>query len=110
MKKTISSRKFDYPKLYAIIICVLFLGGMWIGSYVEQFRFDENLRWIYGWGKDFQHLTFILCPIAGLINEIWIITKNKTNWKSDISWTLVSLFPIIYFVTMMTIAMTKSVE
>lgn len=82
---------------------------MWIGTYVEQFRSDETLRWLYKIGKYIQHFTFFLCPLAGIINGIWIITKSKMKWKWDALGVLVSLFPTLYFITMMTVAMTKKV-
>ena len=84
----------------------MFLGGMWIGTYVEQFRSDENLIWVYKRGKDIQHLTFFLCPIAGIANGVWIVVRNQTKWKKNFVWILISLFPITYFVTMMVLALT----
>jgi len=103
-------RYSDNLKTIAVIVCIVFLVSILIGFYVEQFRFDKDLRWIYDIGKCFSFWTFLLAPLIGLVNGIWIIVDKEIKWKDYFIWMVLSLAPISYFVIMMTYTMLRPVD
>ena len=97
-------------KTIAVIICVVFLVSILVGIYVGHFRFDKNLRWIYDVGKSFSSWTFLIAPLWGLVNGIWIIVDKNIKCKDFFIWVVLSLAPISYILVMTTYTMLRSIN
>jgi hypothetical protein len=71
---------------------------------------NRNLRWIYESGKLISFGLFFGSLFWSLVNSIMLINESKYEWKKRLIWVFISALPILYFVIMMTIAMTYLIE
>lgn len=84
-------KKLNLLQKFSILIPILYIIGEFISYYVERFRADENLHWIYNNGKD---LSLLICYGAvfwSLINSILIVRELKTKTLYKIFWFLLSI-------------------
>ena len=101
--------KLNRIQKFAIIIPGIYILGLFISTYVERFRGDKDLRWIYVYGKD---CSLILCYGAvtwSIVNSILILKDLKIEKPKKIMWFLLSASTFLYLFIMMTIAMTRNV-
>ena len=94
---------------FAIIIPGIFILGAFISEYVERFRGDKNLHWIYVDGKDYSLIMCYGAVLWSLINSILIIRNLKIETQKKVFWFLLSAATFLYMFIMMTIAMTRNV-
>jgi len=89
----------------ALIICVLPVFAGITAHLTQNYRFSENLRYIYLIGVITVYLSWGISLVWSLVNstEIFFSTNNKKSFK--IIWGIVSLLPIIYLISMLLISM-----
>jgi hypothetical protein len=94
---------------FAILIPVIFISGIYISSFIEKFRINQDLRWIYEYGKDFS-LTICLGAVTwSIVNSILIFQDLKIEKPKKTLWFLLSVSTFLYLFLIMTIAMTRDV-
>lgn len=97
------SRLTYNPKWTALLIVGICLTGMLIGNYVQRFRISEY-RWIYQYGN-YLNLIMVFGSLCwSLVHPLIVWANRKTEWKKYLTWMIVGLIPVIYFITMMIIA------
>lgn len=94
---------------FAIVIPGIFILGAFISEYVERFRGDKNLRWIYVDGKDYSLIMCYGTALWSILNSILILQNLKTEKTKKILWFLLSVSTFLYLFIMMTIAMTRDI-
>lgn len=83
---------------FAIIICLMLIGGFICSNVAEYFRGIIGWRWVYKYGSILSNFLFLGSLLWSLINSILIVKDGQPNWKMNAIWTLVSLIPILYIV------------
>lgn len=94
---------------FAILIPVIFIFGICISTFVERFRINQDLRWIYEYGKHFSLTMCLGAVIWSIVNSILIFQDLKIEKPKKILWFLLSLSTFLYLFIMMSIAMTRDV-
>lgn len=99
--------KLSLWEKFALIICFLFFSGIALGRYVEIFRFDQELRWIYQYGSLISLGTGVTTTILSLINTI-VLWSKTTDIKRKILGTLISIIPFFLISILMIIAFFRT--
>lgn len=99
-------RNINWTKKSGILIIGICLSAMLLKYLVQPYRGT----WIYQYGSVISLFVFYGGIFWSLINTILLISKHKTDLKNNLIWILLSAIPFLYIGTMMTIAMTKTVE
>lgn len=93
-------------KITATTNILLLIISLLILKYSEIFRGQNPLYVILkmiGWG-------LLLCSmIWSLINTLFIIFESKEIWKKNILWILLSLFPVLFFLAIVTLCLIKTI-
>lgn len=84
-------KKLNLLQKFSILIPILYIVGEFISYYVERFRADENLHWIYNNGKDLSLLMCYGTVFWSMINSILIVRELKTKTLYKIFWFLLSI-------------------
>jgi hypothetical protein len=93
----------------AIIIPLIFISGTLVSYFAEKFRGNEDLRWIYVYGKDLALIMWYGAVTWSIVNSILILKDLKTERLKKILWFLLSAATFLYLFIMMTYAMTRNV-
>ena len=88
---------------FAIIIPGIFILGLFISDYVERFRGDKNLHWIYVDGKDYLLMMCYGAVLWSIINSILILRNLKSEKPKKMLWFLLSVSTFLYLFIRMTI-------
>ena len=88
---------------FAIIIPGIFILGLFISDYVERFRGDKNLHWIYVDGKDYSLMMCYGAVLWSIINSILILRNLKSEKPKKMLWFLLSVSTFLYLFIRMTI-------
>ncbi len=88
---------------FAIIIPGIFISALIISSFVERFRVNQNLRWIYEYGKDFSLIIGYGAVVWSIVNSILILKDLKTERPKKILWFLLSAATFLYLFIRMAI-------
>ena len=90
-----SAAKVKLLKRLAIFNCVLFVSAIFINFSTNQFLYHPELHWIFIYGKRVFILLLIITELCSFINTILLFVASNSHWKKNLSWLLLSAFPII---------------
>jgi hypothetical protein len=94
-------QKFRIKKIeiLSILICLMCMIIPLISFIRRQFiNFDIDFSLI-----PIAYIFTILSIIFGIINAFFIVKQENVNWKRKMLWSVISLSPIIYIITIMII-------
>ena len=90
-----SAKRVKLLTRLAIINCLLFLSAIFINFSTNQFLYHPELHWIFIYSKSVFMFLLILTEICSVIITTMLFVASKTHWKKNLSWLLLSAFPII---------------
>lgn len=88
-----SIKQLSWQKVFAILICVLFMAGILIDEISEIYRMNSSLRWIYEYGQKSSLVLVYGMLLWSPLNALFL-SKRRNN----LLWVVISLGPIIYLV------------
>lgn len=103
MRKTLLNK---FEKI-ALIICGIFIMGMFFGYMSGRYRYrfnDFGILYHFFWISNY--VLVLSSFVWGVVNAILTLKENY-NWKRKLIWCTISLLPFLYFVIMMTIGMLR---
>jgi hypothetical protein len=84
-------------KKYSILNSLFFVLNFGFSKFVEEFRMNTNLRWVYEYGKTTSLLLFIVIIVFSFVIPILIIKETNQKVKIKILWILIASIPFLYF-------------
>lgn len=96
--------KLNKYQISALSICALPIFGVIVAQLTKNYRFNQELRYIYLTGVVIVYLSWTTSFLLGIANSQNIV-RNKNHKKPfKILWVTISLLPILYFIFMMLIS------
>lgn len=86
---------------FALAICTLPIFGCIVAHLTQNYRYNEDLRYIYLIGVITVYLSWGISFIWGLINSTEIFRSKNTKKPFKIIWGTISLLPVLYFISIL---------
>lgn len=96
-----SMTKLNKYQIFAIGICALPIFGVIVAQLTKNYRYNQELRYIYLTGVVIVYLSWITSFILGIVNSQYIVSNKNYKRTFKIIWAMISLLPILYLIFMM---------
>lgn len=94
----ITQQNTNWTKRSGILIIGICLSAILLQHLVQPYRGT----WVYQYGNLTSFFTFFGGILASLINTIFLLSKHKSDLKTNWIWILLSAVPLMYFTAMIT--------
>ena len=100
--------KLNKYQIFAFSICAMPIFGFLITQLTRNYRFNQELRYIYLSGIVIVYLSWSTSFILGITNSINIVRNENYKRPFKILWTTISLLPILYIIFMILISILNN--